>query len=130
VAGERTLDRAALERLKDWGGPELRDQMIALFLENTPVRVQNVLDGLGAGDRELAHRAAHSLKSTSSNVGAEALGAIAGRIEVLLATGEGTGAGEGPISDEAAARALLPELESALRDALTALGAVRRSDES
>jgi HPt (histidine-containing phosphotransfer) domain-containing protein len=114
---EPTLDAAALDRLTEWGGAELREKMIELFSRNAPERVNGVRDGLSAGDLELAHRSAHSLKSTSGNVGAEALGALAGKIEALLDGGNSSEAG-----------ALIAELEQLMGETLTALAAARNPE--
>lgn len=117
MGDEPTLDLAALERLTEWGGTELSSKMIDLFLQHAPERADNIKKGLNEGDRELAHRSAHSLKSTAANVGAEALRAVSGRIEALADAG-----------DTAQAADLLPELDLRVAEALAALEEARKRD--
>ena len=38
--GEPLLDLSILDRLRDWGGADLKHQMIELFFENAPERVE------------------------------------------------------------------------------------------
>jgi HPt (histidine-containing phosphotransfer) domain-containing protein len=104
------LDPGALQRLAEWGGPELRRKMINLFLEHAPGRVREIAEGLEGDDLELAHRSAHSLRSSAANVGAELVSHLSGRIEGELDQGSREGAGQ-----------LLPRLEKALDDVKAAL---------
>lgn len=76
------IDRAALERLSEWGGDKLLRQMLRLFLENAPERLQQIEQGLApGGELEEAHRGAHSLKSSAGNVGAMTLSEDAAALE-------------------------------------------------
>ncbi len=75
------LDPAALDRLKEWGGDALLGRMVSLFLELGPERVATLTEALSAGDLEVLERTAHSLKSSSGNVGALRLSADAARLE-------------------------------------------------
>lgn len=84
------LDRSMLERLQEWGGDELKEKMIDLFMENGKERIDGVRDGFDREDWELAERSAHSLKSAAANLGAERLRATAGRVEALLESGQRT----------------------------------------
>jgi len=104
------LDPGALQRLAEWGGPELRRKMIDLFLEHAPGRVREIAEGLETDDLELAHRSAHSLRSSAANVGAELASHLSGKIEDELDKGSRDGAGR-----------LLPRLEKALDDVKAAL---------
>ena len=63
--GEPLLDLSILDRLRDWGGVDLKHQMIELFFQNAPERVEGVREGLANGDLELAERSAHSLQVVS-----------------------------------------------------------------
>ena len=71
----------ALERISRLGGEELVGRMIAAFMENATKRVGDARQALGSGDRDGLGRAAHSLKSSAANVGAERLRALAREIE-------------------------------------------------
>lgn len=75
------IDRAALDRLEEWGGDRLLQQMIRLFLENSPERITQIRDGLGAGDASVVERGAHSLKSSAANVGAHEVSRLAQLME-------------------------------------------------
>lgn len=79
---ERTLDPGALGRLRRIGGGELVVEMIGLFLENTPQRLETARDAHGRGDRGTLHRAVHSIKSTAATLGGRALEAVAATAEV------------------------------------------------
>lgn len=110
-----TLDSAALERLQEWGGAKLLGQMIRLFLENAPGRMEQIRRGLTGGDVSESEKGAHSLKSSAANVGAHRVRDLAADIERLAGGG-----------DSAGVNALLPSLESAFGDAIAALEAVEK----
>lgn len=82
------LDPAALSRLQDWGGEELVGRMAGLFLANTPERVKQIRDGVTEEKAELVERGAHSLKSTSANLGAMELRDLAAEMEDRAMRGE------------------------------------------
>ena len=70
------LDQSVLEELlsfSDDGDPELLLDLIQMFLDDGPSKVQAVQDGLAVGDFDKAERAAHSLKGSSGNLGARHL---------------------------------------------------------
>ena len=110
------LDREALDRLREWGGDELLVKMLNLFMEHGPERVAQIRSGVESGSVEEAQRGAHSLKSSAGNLGARRLQAGAARLEGLADDGDLEGAEE-----------LLPELETAFREAKTSLEEVLRS---
>lgn len=108
------VDRAALERLVEWGGDKLLHQMLRLYLENSPERLAQIDSGLApGGDLDEAHRGAHSLKSSSANVGAMQVSDVAARLEAAAKAGDGEGS-----------RALAAELTEAYQAADTALRSV------
>ena len=109
------LEQSALDRLKEWGGDKLLGQMIRLFLENAPGRMNQIRAGVDGGDVRESEKGAHSLKSSSANVGAYHLRTIAADMERAAAGG-----------DTAAVVAMLPSLESAFSQAITALESVER----
>ena len=63
------IDPAALERLKDWGGESLSKEIVRLFLENGPSRVDQIREAMDGEDLDVPERTAHSLKSSTANVG-------------------------------------------------------------
>lgn len=109
------IDAEALRRLQEWGGPKLVREMIRLFLDNAGERIDQIRAGFGDGDAELVGRSAHSLKSSSANVGASEVSDLARKIELLTAKGDLDRAREseaGLIAAFERARAELVELEA------------------
>jgi HPt (histidine-containing phosphotransfer) domain-containing protein len=85
---EPAFDPAALERLERLGGRQLVDRMLALFIENAPMRIAAAGKAASAGDARGVERAAHSLRSMAANVGATALQTRAEHVETTLAAGQ------------------------------------------
>ena len=96
------IDPQAQARLQEWGGPKLLTQMLKLFLENAPMRLEQVRKGLAEGKLKDAERGVHSLKSSAANVGAVQVSKLAAHMESLAAGG-----------DSAAVAQQLPTLEAA-----------------
>ena len=70
------LDMSVVEELlsfADDGDPELVIDLIQMFLDDGPAKVEAITKGLAEGDLEKVERAAHSLKGTSGNLGARML---------------------------------------------------------
>ncbi|HDS1828949.1 ATP-binding protein [Stenotrophomonas sp. S4] len=74
------LDRDVLDELHAVIG-DAATQIVAVFLEDAPVMVQQLQLAAQNGDEPRLQAVAHSLKSSSANVGALSLSAIAQRIE-------------------------------------------------
>ena len=106
------IDPNAQARLQEWGGPKLVAQMIKLFLENAPVRLEQVRKGIAEGSLKDAERGVHSLKSSAANVGAMRVSRLAARMEDLAASG-----------DAEAVAQNLPSLEAEFGAARTRLAA-------
>ena len=66
--------------------------MITLFLQSAPTLVKDLEEGAASGDMALLHRASHTLKSASANVGAVLLSAHCKELEALARTGSVTDA--------------------------------------
>lgn len=107
------LDPAALERLKDWGGPALAGKMVRLFLDTSPDRVAQVKAAFDGGAVKDAERGAHSLKSSAANLGATRLQEVSATMETLLSA-----------EDVDGARALFGDFEDAHTHTLRALEAL------
>lgn len=107
------LDAGALERLKEWGGEGLVQKMASLFVENAPGRLDQIRTGIEDGVAEEAERGAHSLKSSSANLGAMRLRNVVATMEDQASKG-----------DLDAVRDGLPLLEAEYLAAMTALEAV------
>lgn len=75
------LDPSVLDELHEVIGDSTQ-AIITAFLDDTPALVQHLQDAAQASDTERLRGLAHSLKSSSANVGAVALSTAARRIEL------------------------------------------------
>ncbi|MEO8335709.1 MAG: Hpt domain-containing protein [bacterium] len=82
-----STDEAALERLKRFGGGKLLGEMISLFLEAAPQRIDAALVGLAAKDVKATEMALHALKSSSAQLGAMRMQRLCERGEALARSG-------------------------------------------
>jgi PAS domain S-box-containing protein len=82
--GADVLDRQVLDQLSTLltnGKPELLARAINLYLVESPKLIQKMKQAAGANDAPEIVRSAHSLKSSSANVGAKMLSRYCGDIE-------------------------------------------------
>ena len=110
------LDASILQGLKDLGGdddPGLFFELIDLFLQDAPTRMEEIQRGLDQGDIRLLERAAHTLKSSSANIGALTLSELCRSMEERARHNENVGLAE--LFDRS--RQLWPRVEAALRAA-------------
>ncbi len=77
----RALD--AIRHLPGSNGVLLVRKVIGAYLADTPTRLAQLHAAETAGDAEALHEAAHALKSSSANVGAEQLAALCKELEML-----------------------------------------------
>jgi HPt (histidine-containing phosphotransfer) domain-containing protein len=82
---------ANLRQLNPDDGGEFMREIIGIYIEDTPKRIEELKKTLASGDTAAFARAAHTIKGSSSNVGAQALRAVAERLE-KAARSEGLGA--------------------------------------
>ncbi|WP_136805496.1 response regulator [Desulfosediminicola flagellatus] len=83
--GFATLDLSVLDNLKDLqieGEPSILSKILQAYLENSDPLMQILQDYHVAGDRDELQMAAHTLKSSSANVGALALADMCRRLEM------------------------------------------------
>ncbi len=80
------------------GGLGLIREIMAVYLDSSLALLRQVEQGLIAGDADALRRAAHSLKSSSANVGAEKLSKLFLELEVMGRDGQLTAAM--PVFDE------------------------------
>ena len=81
---EPVLDTDALQALRALGGdddPSLFIEVIELYLDDARTHVTNLRAALSTGDLRLLERAAHTLKSSSANVGALAFSRLCLELE-------------------------------------------------
>jgi HPt (histidine-containing phosphotransfer) domain-containing protein len=79
-----TIDPDAIANLRDLNpgdGGEFLREIINIYLEDTPKRLADLRTCLASGDVTTFTRAAHTVKGSSANVGAQNLKAIAERLE-------------------------------------------------
>ena len=84
------LDLSVLAALRELGGvdePGLADELLQLFLQDSSRRVANLEDALASGDRAGLARTAHTLRSSSTNVGALRVARICTELETIAREG-------------------------------------------
>lgn len=113
------IDRAALERLRDLGGPAFVRQMIGLFLDFAPKKLEAARAAERAGDVDGIQKSIHPLRSSSGNVGAVAMQELAARIDQLCRNQQ---------ADEVPA--LLPQIERLFEQAREQLEKELNAEES
>ena len=107
------IDPAALERLEKWGGPSLSNEIVQLFLENGPSRMDQIRAAVDGEDLDEPERGAHSLKSSAANVGAQHVQRVASEVELAASGG-----------DLQRVRDLIPNLEEAFAQATRELAVI------
>jgi CheY-like chemotaxis protein/HPt (histidine-containing phosphotransfer) domain-containing protein len=80
LATASALDPAALGKLSELMGEEL-GEVIAIYLSDTPVQLEEIATGIRQRNLAVVARAAHSLKATSATVGALGLSEAAAAME-------------------------------------------------
>ncbi len=116
MSPESILDPDALVNLRllspDDGGAFMRE-LIEVFLQDAPTRMEEIESGFAARDAATVSRAAHTIKGSAGNFGAKRLAAVSLRMEQL--------AKEETLEE---ARALLPDLKADFAQTVTALTAL------
>jgi two-component system sensor histidine kinase/response regulator len=117
--GREVLDSAALDAIRSLqsdAAPRLLAQVVQIYLDSTPALIEQLRTGMHRSDHDTIRAAAHSLKSSSANLGANTLAGLCRSVEMAVRAGS-----IGPdvpdiqaIEDEygAVRRALLLELET------------------
>jgi len=121
MTAQDQLDLTTLNNLVelDDGGFGLVKEMLSIFREDTPHRIQDILSAVGLKDADALARAAHALKGGAGTLGARDFRILAADLEALGRSGS-TEAG----SD------LRQRLEAAYQGALAALEEFVREGES
>ena len=86
-----SVDDTVLESLKELGGeddPGLFNELVDVFLVDTPPRIDTMEAAVRDGDCEALMAAAHSLKSSAANMGAVRLSGICKLLESSSRAGE------------------------------------------
>jgi signal transduction histidine kinase/DNA-binding response OmpR family regulator len=100
---DAVLDPQALDvirQLQKSGQPQLLEKVIAIYLRDAPCLLDEMRAAAGGRDRDTLWRAAHTLKSSSANLGARYLAELCARLEQAVKQ-----------STDSQAEQLLPEME-------------------
>lgn len=84
---QHDLDESVLEKLGKMGGDKFVGELIGLFLEHVPQKIDAAVAGEKAGDLVAVQRAVHSVKSSAGNIGAKALLELSAELERLASDG-------------------------------------------
>jgi signal transduction histidine kinase/DNA-binding response OmpR family regulator len=85
-ATDEPINPRALDAIRHLPGPNgalLVQKVIGAFLADTPPRFAQLQSAVNAGNAEALRKAAHTLKSSSANVGAEHLAGLCKELELL-----------------------------------------------
>ncbi len=85
------LDEQALRQIRSLrqpGGPDLLKKIVDLYISNSRTLIETLRDSIIRGDASGVAQAAHSLKSSSANVGATALRELCAQLEDTAKTGK------------------------------------------
>jgi signal transduction histidine kinase/CheY-like chemotaxis protein len=91
AANKVTLDNSAIEAVRQLdpdGSDRLLSRLIALYRDDSSQLLADIDNGMKAGDADAIARAAHTLKSSSANLGATNVAALARQIEHSARSGE------------------------------------------
>ncbi len=120
--GEPVLDRQILDSLRDMAGPKaaaMLSLIIGNYLEDAPERLQEIREAVAQGDPEGLRQAAHSMRSSSANLGALTLANLLKELENL-----------GRAGTTANAQTLLTQVEKEYEKVVQALELERKQDNS
>jgi HPt (histidine-containing phosphotransfer) domain-containing protein len=96
-----TIDPEAIANLRDLNpgdGGEFLREIVGIYVEDTPKRIAEMRASIASANTPALTRAAHTIKGSSANVGAQLVKAVAERIEALSRK-EGVG-GAAPMVDD------------------------------
>jgi HPt (histidine-containing phosphotransfer) domain-containing protein len=80
------IDPEAINNLRELNpgdGGEFLREIVNIYIEDTPKRIADLKSSMAAGDVSTFTRSAHTIKGSSSNVGAFVLKGVAERMESL-----------------------------------------------
>ena len=82
--GSPAIDPEAIEQLRileDEDQPHVVAELVGLFVEHTPPKLTQLAEAIATQDLDSLRRAAHSLKGSSANVGAQGMQRICQQLE-------------------------------------------------
>jgi HPt (histidine-containing phosphotransfer) domain-containing protein len=84
IAGSPAVDPEVIEQLRfleDEDQPNVVAELLTLYIEHAPPKLQAIHEALERADFAALKRAAHSLKGSSANVGARGMHQVCERLE-------------------------------------------------
>jgi CheY-like chemotaxis protein len=75
------IDRATIESLRELGGSEMLSELTEMFFEDARSGISAIRDAVERGDAQTVERAAHTLKGSSGNMGAQRMSALCGELQ-------------------------------------------------
>jgi histidine phosphotransfer protein HptB len=82
------LDPARVEQLRTEIGDDGLAQLVEIFCENTPVRLDQLRQACGTLDRKAIGNIAHSLKGSGASIGASEMAEVASELEATAQSSE------------------------------------------
>ena len=79
---------AALRRLTMPGQPDVLAEVLRLFVQEVPPRMDRLRNACAAGNIQEVYRAAHSLKGSAGNIGAQRLLAVCRQLDEMARLGD------------------------------------------
>jgi HPt (histidine-containing phosphotransfer) domain-containing protein len=79
---------AALRQLQDSGESSIFEELIGLYLEDTPTRLVALREAVEARRADTVKTIAHTLKGSSGSMGAQGMSAICAELEDVDASGD------------------------------------------
>jgi HPt (histidine-containing phosphotransfer) domain-containing protein len=122
VSLERRIEKEIIDKAKFWineFGEEFLVELIEVYLEDTPKRLVELRRALETGDTPALTREAHTIKSSSANLGAMKISEIAKELENAGRVGATKQLAESVVRTEAEfelVRAALEALRSSPRE--------------
>jgi len=118
AASSSPLDTRALDQIRALQGnrkPDLLLKVIRIYLESSPDLVCNLHEAVDRKDAAALQRVAHTLKSSSANLGASAMAALCKELEEMGRTKELGGSGQTFVRLEAEYKQVREALEALLK---------------
>ena len=95
MAEPAVLDRAVMATLRQLttpGEPDVLTEVLQLFLQEVPLRMDRLRIAYAAGNIEEVYRAAHSLKGSAGNIGAQRFMGVCRQLDEMGRAGDLTNA--------------------------------------
>jgi len=89
-SGREVLDSTALEAIRSLqsdSAPRLLAQVIQIYLDSTPALIEQLRTAIRNSDHDAIRAAAHSLKSSSANLGANTFANLCRSVEMAARDG-------------------------------------------